>query len=253
MAAWSAGGQAGARARDDAGPDYEVVVDISGRRIASIEERAGEPPITYSEIEATKIVLSNAAFQEGLKKRGVTDMTKVFCGPFSAGYYGDPAQDGKRLVKVGCFDTRKSTTNMFGWPIERLYALVDLRKGEVLSVTDYGVVPIAEGDFNYTEAAVGTLRDARKPTMLAQPEGSNFTSTATKCPGATGGSTLASTRASARSISLARWRDASGGGRSSIRAISRRCSCPTWTPTTAGSRAPTSTPANTAQAFWRRL
>ena len=71
---------------------YEIVIDLGGRRIASIDERAGEPAITYSEIEATKIVLSNAAFQEGLKKRGVTDMTKVFCAPFSAGYYGDPAQ-----------------------------------------------------------------------------------------------------------------------------------------------------------------
>ena len=83
----------------------------------------GEPSITLSEIEATKIVLSNAEFKAGLEKRGVTDMTKVFCAPFSAGYYGDPAQDGKRLVKVGCFDTRRSTTNLFGWPIERLYAL----------------------------------------------------------------------------------------------------------------------------------
>jgi primary-amine oxidase len=189
---------------------YEVVVDILGRRIASIDERAGEPAITYSEIEATKVVLSNAAFLEGLKKRGVTDMTKVFCAPFSAGYYGDAAQDGKRLVKVGCFDTRRSTTNLFAWPIERLYALLDLRKGEVLSVTDYGVVPIAEGDFNYTEAAAGTLRDPRKPTTLAQPAGPNFTIDGHEVAW---GNWRFHARIDPRvgtSISLARWRDASG-------------------------------------------
>ncbi len=214
--AWQPGQPVARQARLQAmTPDrtYEVVIDISGRRIASIEERAGEPSITYSEIEATKIVLSNAAFQEGLKKRGVTDMTKVFCAPFSAGYYGDPAQDGKRLVKVGCFDTRKSTTNMFAWPIERLYALLDLRKGEVLSVTDYGVVPIAEGDFNYTEAAAGTLRDARKPTMLAQPKGSNFTIDGHEV---SWGNWRFHARIDPRvgtSISLARWRD-NGGWRS---------------------------------------
>ena len=82
---------------------------------------------------------------------------------------------GKRLVKVGCFDTRRSTTNVFGWPIERLYALVDLRRREVLSVTDDGVVPIADGDLNYTRG--GRRRAARRRAsrrMLAQPEGSNF-------------------------------------------------------------------------------
>src|SRR5262249_46478253 len=119
---------------------YDLLVDLAGRRIVSaIEGRGAEPPITVSEIEGIKVVLSNPDFKAGLQKRGITDLTKVFCAPFSAGYYGSPAQDGKRLVKVGCFDTRRSTTNVFGWPIERLYALVDLRRMDVLSVTDGGV------------------------------------------------------------------------------------------------------------------
>jgi primary-amine oxidase len=154
---------------------YEAVVDLGSRRLASVVERiGGEPSITLAEIEATKFVLENAEFKASLEKRGITDMSKVFCAPFSAGYYGRPESEGKRLVKVGCFDTRRTTTNMFGWPIERLYALFDLRKREVLSVTDYGVVPIADGDFNYTERAVGVLREARKPTILSQPSGANF-------------------------------------------------------------------------------
>ncbi|MGH9384666.1 MAG: tyramine oxidase [Vicinamibacterales bacterium] len=154
---------------------FEVVVDLNGRRVVSMTERTGgEPSITLSEIEATKLVLENAEFKAGLQKRGITDTTKVFCAPFSAGYYGQPESASKRLVKVGCFDTRRTTTNLFGWPIERLYALFDLRKREVLSVTDYGVVPVADGDLNYTERAIGTLRDARRPTILSQPSGSNF-------------------------------------------------------------------------------
>jgi primary-amine oxidase len=153
---------------------YEVLVDLTGRRIVAASERRGvEPSITLSEIEAVKVVLSNAAFKAGLQKRGIADPAKVFCAPFSAGYYGTPQEAGKRLVKVGCFDTRRSTTNLFGWPIERLYALVDLRKMEVLSVTDYGVVPIADGDFNYDAAAVKAPREPRRPVTLAQPLGSN--------------------------------------------------------------------------------
>lgn len=188
---------------------YEVLVDLALRRIASVTERPGaEPAITLSEIEATKVVLSNAEFTAGLRKRGVTDVAKVFCAPFSAGYYGNPAHDGKRLVKVGCFDTRRSTTNLFGWPIERLYALVDLRKREVLSVTDYGVVPIAEGDYNYTEASVGTLRDPRKPTELTQPGGPNFHIEGHQV---SWGNWRFHVRVDPRvgtAISLARWRDA---------------------------------------------
>src|SRR5262249_31718138 len=111
---------------------YELLVDLTGRRIVTATEQRGvEPSITLSEIEGIKVVLSNPEFRAGLQKRGITDLTKVFCAPFSAGYFGSPAQDGKRLVKVGCFDTRRSTTNVFGWPIERLYALVDLRRMDV--------------------------------------------------------------------------------------------------------------------------
>src|SRR5262249_32412228 len=138
-----------------AGGTYEPLVDLTNKRLESATEHPGvEPSITLTEIESTKVVLSNAEFKAGLQKRGITDLTKIFCAPFSAGYYGNPAYEGKRLVKVGCFDTRRSTTNVFGWPIERLYALVDLKRTEVLSVTDYGVVPIADGDFNYDAAAI---------------------------------------------------------------------------------------------------
>ena len=106
---------------------FEATVDLAARKVLSVTERRGvEPSITLSELEAVQIVLANAEFKAGLDKRGV-DVRKIFCAPFSAGYYGNAADEGKRLVKVGCFDTRRSTTNMFGWPIERLYALVDLR------------------------------------------------------------------------------------------------------------------------------
>lgn len=154
---------------------YELDVDLAAGRLSAVVERVGAgPSITLSEIEAAKLVVSHPEFQAALAKRGITDMEKVFCAPFSAGYYGDRAHDGKRLVKVGCFDTRRSTTNLFGWPIERLYALFDLRTREVLNVRDDGVVPIADVDLNYTETAAGLLRDPRKPTLLAQPSGANF-------------------------------------------------------------------------------
>jgi primary-amine oxidase len=154
---------------------FEVTVDLAAKRVTSVLERTGvEPPIMLSELEAANAVLANPEFQSGLRKRGITDPAKLFCAPFSAGYYGIPEHAGKRLVKVGCFDTRKTTTNLFGWPIERLYALLDLRTRTVLRVVDDGAVPISESNQNYSEAAIGELRPARKSTLLAQPGGTNI-------------------------------------------------------------------------------
>ena len=228
---------------------FEVVADLPGRKLISVTEKKGvEPSITLTEIEAAKIVLSNAEFKAGLAKRGVTDLTKVFCAPFAAGYYANPAHEGKRIVKVGCFDTRRSTTNLFGWPIERLYALLDLRKREVLSVTDYGVVPIAPGDSNYTEAAVGVLRDPRKPTVLAQPRGANFTVDGNQV---TWGKWRFHVRIDPRVgtvISLARWKDARGERSVLYQGYLSEMFVPYMDADTAGRRGPTSTRASSVRA-----
>jgi primary-amine oxidase len=153
---------------------FEVVTDLTARRLVSATERKGvEPPVMMSEFEAAKIVLTHQEFRAALAKRGVTDSEKVFCSPITAGYFAIPEHAGKRIIKVGCYDLRRTTTNMWGWPIERLYAVVDLRERKVLSVADAGVVPIADREQNFTEAAAGTLRAARKPTVMAQPQGAN--------------------------------------------------------------------------------
>src|SRR5262249_39102333 len=82
-----------------------------------------------------------------------------------------------------------------------------LRRMEVLSVTDEGVVPIAEGDFNYGTASVKTVREPRKPTTLAQPLGTNVHSAGHEI---TWGNWRFHVRVDPRvgtAISLARWRD----------------------------------------------
>ena len=194
---------------------FEVVVDLDARHIVSVNERRGvEPAVLASEFETSKIVLSNPQFRAGLERRGITDFAKLFCSPFMAGYYAIPEHEGRRTAKIGCFDTRRTTTNMWGWPVERLYAMVDLRTKEVLSVTDDGVVPIAPGDHNFTEEAIGDLRPARRPTVMSQPEGANF---AVSGHEVTWGQWRFHARLDARVgtiISVARWQDRNGTSRS---------------------------------------
>jgi primary-amine oxidase len=73
-----------------------------------------------------------------------------------------------------CYDTRRATNNIWGWPIERLYAVVDMRAKQVLQVVDYGTVPVSSSNQNFREADIENVRPARKPTLSAQPEGANF-------------------------------------------------------------------------------
>jgi primary-amine oxidase len=133
----------------------EVEVDLAARRLVSVTRRDGlQGALTLTEyMEGGKIALAHPEFQAGLRKRGVTDPAKLLCAPFAAGWFDLPEYEGRRLIKVLCFDLRRSTNNVFGWPIERLYALVDLRKREVLRVVDGGVVPINDGDHNFSGAA----------------------------------------------------------------------------------------------------
>jgi len=187
---------------------FEVSVDLTARRILSVVERKGvEPPVMLSEFEAAKVVLTNPEFRAALAKRGVTDLEKLFCSPMTAGYFAIAEHVGKRIIKVGCYDLRRTTTNMWGWPIERLYAIVDLRERKVLSVADGGVVPIADRDMNFTEAAAGTLRAERKPTVMTQPQGANFTISGNEI---SWGNWRLHARVDARVgtvISVARWQD----------------------------------------------
>ena len=99
------------------------------------ERPDAEPPITASEVSATQLVLENAQFTGGLALRGVTDLKKVFCAPFSAGYYGVPrtratARQGGLLRHAPVDDQPVRLADRTALRARRL------RQREVLSVTD---------------------------------------------------------------------------------------------------------------------
>ena len=178
----------------------ETDIDLAGKSIAGITERTGiEAPLTVSElIAAGDIALKNPEFLAALQKRGFSEPKKLNCAPFSAGNYGIREHEGKRLLKVGCFDASRSTTNMFGWPIEQLYALVELREKRVLKVIDEGIVPMAEQDMNFTEAAIKPLRSRATRSSRRHRKALTSRSMAAKSAGATGVSMSAWKAARAR-------------------------------------------------------
>ena len=124
---------------------YEGVVDLSAHKI----ERWKEIPNVQSGIlegewkEAQRITSADAGWQAAMQKRGYTTFDHFFCAPLSAGYFADPAEEGRRLLKVTCFDIAGSFISLWSRPIEGLYAVVDLDKKKVIRLVDTGVVPVS--------------------------------------------------------------------------------------------------------------
>jgi len=135
---------------------FEALVDLTSGKVLSYQEMPGAQAfITFPEIlSAIKITAGDPKMQEGFRKRGITDFEKLFCAPRTAGNFGKEIERTKRIVKVDCFDMRDVRTDVFAKPIEGLFATVDLDRGQVLEVTDLGVVPVPGGNSELDPASM---------------------------------------------------------------------------------------------------
>jgi primary-amine oxidase len=161
----------------DARGAFKAEVDLAARRVTRWEPSTGEPMMLLEELgSATQLALSDPSFVEGLQRRGVLP-TQVFCAPLTAGWFGAPEDQGRRLMKVTCF-LNPAGSNYYATPIEGLFAKVDLRSRTVLEVVDTGAVPLATDPWGYTkpelEQRFGALRELASPVTLSQPGGKNF-------------------------------------------------------------------------------
>jgi primary-amine oxidase len=155
---------------------YKGEVDLAARKVTAWDKAAGQPMILLEEfLGAMQLALGNAEFVAGLEKRGLKP-DQVFCLPLTAGAFGLPEEAGRRLMKVPCY-VNPTGSNFYAKPIEGLFAVVDLAKGEVLEVVDTGAVPVPADAWGYTEAEIegraGALRPVGNPATLQQPGGPN--------------------------------------------------------------------------------
>lgn len=178
--AWSEGDAQIRRARVHYGTDgafRTAVVNITERTVETDEPADGQPMILFAEfIGAMEAALGHPDMVAGLEARGLTP-GDVFCLPLTAGNFGTEEYRGTRLMKVPCY-LNPTGSNFYAKPIEGLFAVVDLSKGEALRVVDEGAVPAPTDAWGYTEAEVAErvpLRPEANPATLAQPAGSNVT------------------------------------------------------------------------------
>src|SRR5207244_6135730 len=79
-----------------------------------------QPTMTIDEqVECEQAVLASPEFKAALKKHyGIEDTSLVMVDIWSAGFYGDEADRGRRLTRPLCFVRSDPTDNGYARPIE---------------------------------------------------------------------------------------------------------------------------------------
>jgi primary-amine oxidase len=159
------------------GATYEAVVSLTEKKVTSWRHVPGvQPSIMLDEFfECEQLLKNDPQFQEALRKRGITNMDLLMVDPWSAGNYGEPEEQTRRLSRALSWVRSDPNDNGYAHPIEGVLALVDLNKMEVVKIEDNGVVPLPPHHGNYTPGAYEPVRTDLKPIEITQSEGPSFT------------------------------------------------------------------------------
>ena len=158
------------------GKVFEARVDLITDRVVDWRHVPGvRPRILIDDIMLVgEVARADPRFQAALAKRGITDIEKVQVDPWSAGNYGLPDEEGRRLSHTFCWYRSEKNDNGYAHPIEGLCAVIDLDRGEVLRVDDYGEADVPMQNRNYAARYRTAFREDIKPLEILQPAGPSF-------------------------------------------------------------------------------
>ena len=158
------------------GKVWEARVDLVTDKVVDWRHVPGvRPRILLDDITLVgEVARADPRFREALARRGISDIENVQVDPWSAGNYGLPDEEGRRLSHTFCWYRSEKNDNGYAHPIEGLCAVVDLDRAEVLRVDDYGVADVPRLDRNYAARYRSVFRDDVKPLEIVQPAGPSF-------------------------------------------------------------------------------
>ncbi|MFI7125014.1 primary-amine oxidase [Nonomuraea sp. NPDC050153] len=155
----------------------DVIVSISA---GTVEERRPIDPVTDGQVPmldeehalVRRVLREDPAWAESLRRRGIEDPAGVYLAALSAGNFGLPKEEGRRVARVLAHLMPTPESLPWAHPVDGLVAYVDLVKGEVMEIVDTGPQPIPEepGDYHH-----GPHRTTQKPIHITQPDGPSFT------------------------------------------------------------------------------
>ena len=94
---------------------FEAIVDLTTGKIKSWKEIPGVQPSYLT--EDTKIVedavRADRRWQEAMRKRGITDLSKVRIDDWAGGYFGDPKESGFRFRRAISYYAGRSCRQHF--------------------------------------------------------------------------------------------------------------------------------------------
>ncbi|HSI00352.1 MAG TPA: hypothetical protein VLA02_07095, partial [Reyranella sp.] len=116
------------------GAVWEARVDLSANKVVDWRHVPGvRPRILFDDITLVgEVARADPRFRAALARRGITDVDNVQVDPWSAGNYGLPDEEGRRLSHTFCWYRTDKHDNPYAHPIEGLCAVVDLDRAEVL-------------------------------------------------------------------------------------------------------------------------
>ena len=145
---------------------YEGVVALAAHKVERWDPIPGvQPAIGLEELaEAQRITRADTGWQAAMRQRGYSEFTadRVFCVPMSVGRVANPAEAGRRLLRVTCFDVT-GATNLWSRPIEGLQAVVDLDERKVIRLVDTGVAPVSNGRHDFAQRPLSNSPAVPRP------------------------------------------------------------------------------------------
>lgn len=156
---------------------YEGVVDLTGDRVESWTAMPGaQPHPTFEEYgDADRVIRADRRWRAALRRRGVTDLANVQIDPWPAGNFGDPKEQGRRILRGIAYVRDERVSNGYARPVEGVVAVIDLNERRVIELVDEGDTPVPAADIRYDAAAQKALRQDLRPLEIHQPGGVSFT------------------------------------------------------------------------------
>ncbi|MBY0441781.1 MAG: primary-amine oxidase [Mycobacteriaceae bacterium] len=161
------------------GRSTDSVVDIAtGENVREtlLDGTAGQLPILEMESALiVEILAADSRWVAALAARGLTP-ADVVAVPLSAGNYGLPGEQGRRVLRSLAFKQDHPKDHPWAHPVDGLTAYIDTVARVVLEVVDtpgYSL-PVEHGNFDDPDLQ-GAPLDTLKPIVITQPEGVSFT------------------------------------------------------------------------------
>ena len=165
----------------DTGESTDVVVSLTHQQVISARTldrgQDGQLPILEGDfVIVDEIVKADPDWRAAMGRRGYHDLSQIRTCPITAGAFGPPDDDHRRMVRVLAFIQAGEHDLAWAHPVDGIAAYVDLIEKKVFKVTDEFELPVPEESGDYDDEAVrGPHRTTLRPIEISQPEGPSFT------------------------------------------------------------------------------